>query len=110
LKVLNVFSPLIKTAFRNLIQTALECHFILVSGLVYTMQEIGPRSWTERGLTNRIDRVTELFKYDWLILSPFKILDQFLASYTQGLTFESLYGCIQKRNRSVREIWLAHIF
>jgi len=34
------------------------------------MLEIGPRSRTERGLTNRIDQVTELFK----------ILDQFLAS------------------------------
>jgi len=55
-------------------------------GLVYTMQEIGPRSWTERGLTNRIDQVTELLKCDLLILSPFKILDQFLASCTQGLS------------------------
>jgi len=26
------------------------------------MLEIGPRSWTERGLTNRIDQVIELFK------------------------------------------------
>jgi len=58
---------------------------IKASGPVSTMQEIGPSSWTERGLTNRINQVTELFKCDWLILSPFKILDQFLASYTQGL-------------------------
>jgi len=59
-------------------------------GPMSTMQEIGPRSWTERGLNNRIDQVTELFKCDWLIFSPFKILDRFLASWTQGLTEHTL--------------------
>jgi len=53
------------------------------------MQEIDPRSWTERGLTNRIWIIWSLDQCDWLILFPFKILDQFLASCTQGLTERS---------------------
>jgi len=49
------------------------------------MLEIGPRSWTERGLTNCIWIIQSLDQCDWLILSPFKILDQYLASWTLGL-------------------------
>jgi len=39
----------------------------------------------ERELTNRIDQVTELFKCDWLILSPSEISNRFLTSWTLDL-------------------------
>jgi len=37
------------------------------------MLEIGPRSWTERGLTNRIDQVIELFKLR--LVNPLSVQD-----------------------------------
>jgi len=47
------------------------------------MLEIDPKFRMERKLTNRIDQVTELFKYDWLILSPSE--NRFLTSWTLDL-------------------------
>jgi len=36
-------------------------------------------------LTNRVDQLAKLFKYNWSIRSLFEISEQFLASWTQGL-------------------------
>jgi len=47
------------------------------------MQEIAPRSRIENELTNCI-RIIRIIQHDWSILSPFKISNQFLASWTQG--------------------------
>jgi len=68
---LNLFDSFIKKMLESSVlptkHTFCTFLFSLFSlGLVYTMQEIDPRSLTERGLTNRIDQVTELFKCDWL--------------------------------------------
>jgi len=75
-------------------------------GLVYTMQEIGSRSWTERRLTNRIWIIRSLDQCNWLILFPFKNLDQFLASCTQGLRPKHTLSVRRKYTVRIRPIVL----
>lgn len=59
------------------------CIKVCVHDCIRTRSE---RPRTEKELTNRNGQMAELFKCDWLILSPSKISDQVLTSWTQALT------------------------